>query len=336
MVGLGYVYHWQGRETAARREAEAALGLDSTSTDALGLRRAIRRASGGSVEASVFWNNDSDRNTNFWQTLSLTSPLTGRIRFLGRGGVLEASDPIRNATRIGGEAGLSWSPGLLTASALAGARHLSPEFSPSRTEATYRGDASLRISPNLGIGAGYARYPYDDIASLFDRDLTVESLEAGLSARIGGGRESGGGLLLTGGGDALWISDGNRRLGGQAAVTQDIGHHFALGASGRALGYREPGIGYFSPDRFHLLEGTAAARIGNDQWAAELSGGLGGQQVGRSGDTQTEWHIEGRLGRNWGEGNRFEAFGGVTNSAVSSTTGAFRYRHAGVLLRLGI
>ena len=31
-----------------------------------------------------------------------------------------------------------------------------------------------------------------------------------------------------------------------------------------------------------------------------------------------------------------EVFGLLTNSAVSSTTGAFRYRSAGILLRLGL
>jgi hypothetical protein len=67
-----------------------------------------------------------------------------------------------------------------------------------------------------------------------------------------------------------------------------------------------------------------------------LSGGLGGQQIGRKGAAQTEWHIESRLARRWGAGNRIEIFGLVTNSAVSSTTGAFRYRSAGIILRLGI
>jgi tetratricopeptide (TPR) repeat protein len=330
MVGLGYVYHWQGREAAARRQADAALGQDSASSDALELRRAIRRATRGSVEASANSNNDSDRNTNFLQTLSLSSALVDAVRLLGTAGVLEASDPTRNATRIGGEAGLAWSLGRLSASALAGARRLDPETGASRTEATYRGSVSLRPSARFGIGGGYARYSYDDIASLFERDITVELLEAGFDAHPVSGPQ------LTGGGGALWFSDGNRRLDGHAAVTQEIGHHLSLGASGRALGYRQAGVGYFSPDRFHLLEATASARIGNERWDGRLSGGLGGQQVGRSGDTQTEWHIEGRLGRTWGEGNRIEAFGGVTNSAVSSTTGAFRYRNAGVLLRLGI
>jgi hypothetical protein len=51
---------------------------------------------------------------------------------------------------------------------------------------------------------------------------------------------------------------------------------------------------------------------------------------------QTEWHVEARMGRRWGTGNRLDLFGGVTNSAVSSTSGAFRYRNAGVSLTLGL
>jgi hypothetical protein len=58
--------------------------------------------------------------------------------------------------------------------------------------------------------------------------------------------------------------------------------------------------------------------------------------VGKAGTAQTEWHLEGRLGQRWGTGNRIEAFGLVTNSAVSSTTGAFKYGSAGILLRLGL
>ncbi len=99
MVGLGYVYHWQGREGEARRQADLALGLDSTNSDALELRRAIRRVTQGSLEVSANWNNDSDRNTNFLETLSFTSPIAGSLRFLANATGLEASDPLRDATR---------------------------------------------------------------------------------------------------------------------------------------------------------------------------------------------------------------------------------------------
>jgi hypothetical protein len=249
---------------------------------------------------------------------------------LATGTLLEASDPFRDAMRVGGEGGLGWWTEHFRVSALAGARRLDPEVAPSRTEATYRASLSWRPQPDVGVSAGYARYPFDDIASLFERDITIEALEGGFDARPSTG------LTLTGGGGALWLSDGNRRTEGHASASHDIGRHLEAGVHGQALGYRRPGVGYFSPDRFHLLEGTGAIRAGNERWDVRVSGGLGGQQIGPGADTQTEWHVEGRIGRNWGDGNRIEGFGGVTNSAVSSTTGAFRYRTAGVLIRLGL
>ena len=111
---------------------------------------------------------------------------------------------------------------------------------------------------------------------------------------------------------------------------------FFLGAYGRTLSYERRGAGYFSPDRFRLLEGQAGYRLDRGAWDGRLSGGLGAQQIGRDGSAQTEWHGEVRLGRRWGAGNRLDVFGTVTNSAVSSTSGAFRYRSAGVALRLGL
>ncbi|MGH7499662.1 MAG: tetratricopeptide repeat protein [Gemmatimonadales bacterium] len=329
-VGLGYVYHWQGRERAASGQADSALALDSTNADALALRRAIRAATRGTMESSANWSNDSDHNTNFWQTHSVSIGLSDGLRLLGSVAVLEASDPVRDAWRYGGEAGLRLAIGALQASALAGARRLEPDQLGGRTAATYRGSLRWHPDSRLGLGAGYARYPFDDTALLIGLDLDVESLEGGFDAHPASG------LVLTGGGGALWISDGNRRTEAQAAITQDLSRRFTVGVSGRALGYRTAGFGYFSPDRFHLLEGTVAVKVGNARWDGQLDGGLGAQQIGRNGDTQSEWRIEARVGKNWGNGNRAEGFGKVTNSAVSSTTGAFRYRTAGVVLRLGL
>ena len=330
MIGLGYVYHWEGRETAAKHQADAAIERDSTNADALALRRAIRVATRPSLESSANWSNDSDHNTNFWQTHSLTLPLTAGLDLLAAGNVLQASDRLRDAWRYGGEAGLAWSAGQVEARALAGARRLDPDAGDSRTAATYRGSLRWRPAPAFGVGAGYARYPFDEIASLIERNLNIESLEGDLDVHPASE------LTLTGGGGALWLSDGNRRKEARAAVTQRVGEYITIGAAGRAFGYRERGVGYFSPDRFHLLEGTAALRVGEREWDGTVAGGLGGQQIGREGDTQTEWHVEARVGVNWGDGNRVEGFGGVTNNAASSTTGAFRYRTAGMRLRLGL
>jgi hypothetical protein len=119
-------------------------------------------------------------------------------------------------------------------------------------------------------------------------------------------------------------------------LTQKIRRYFFVGLFGRTLSYERRGVGYFSPDRFSVLEATGGYNLERKSWIGGLSGGLGAQQIGERGAAQTEWHIEGRLGRRWGVGNRVELFGLITNSAVSSTSGAFRYRSAGVSLRLGL
>jgi len=172
--------------------------------------------------------------------------------------------------------------------------------------------------------------PFDEIASLIERELDMELLEGGFDARPLSG------LTVYAGGGELWLSDGNSRWSGSAGLTQKILRHFFIGAFGRTLSYDHPGVGYFSPDRFSVLEGIAGYNLETGSWIGSLSGGVGAQQVGKQGVAQSEWHLEGRLGQRWGDGNRVEAFGLVTNSAVSSTTGAFRYGSAGVLLRLGL
>ena len=67
-------------------------------------------------------------------------------------------------------------------------------------------------------------------------------------------------------------------------------------------------------------------------------GSVGASEASRSVEVpraKSEWHLDPRLSRRWGTGNRVEAFGGLTNSAVSSTTGAFRFGTAGVSVQVG-
>ncbi len=330
LAGLGSVYHWQGREGLAERYARAALAADSANAAGHELRAAVRAATRASTELGANWSNDSEHNTSFWQTLGAAAPLTSGIRLFGNVGVLEASDPVRDATRAGGEAGLTWALGDLQLSGAAGARRLSPDTDPAYTEETYRARLSWRPVPRLGLSAAYARAPFDEIASLIERRLTLESLDAGFDATLARG------LSVYGGGGGVWFSDGNHRTNASAGITQAIRSGLFVGAYGRTLAYERKGLGYFSPDRFRLLEGLAGYNLDRGQWDGRLSGGLGAQQIGRSGATQSEWHIDARLGRRWGTGNRLDVFGTVTNSAVSSTSGAFRYRTAGVSLRLGL
>jgi tetratricopeptide (TPR) repeat protein len=329
-VGLGYVYFWQGREGAAGRQAKYALVIDSTHKTALELRRHLRESSRSSVETTANWSNDSDDNTSFWQTAGASAPLGGGVGVFGSVNALETKDPVRDARRVGGEAGLSVTRGMLQLSGAAGARRLYPEVASSRTAATYRGRLGYRPDPSVGISVGYARLPFDEIASLIERDLDMELLEGGFDVRAASG------LTIYGGGGALWLSDGNRRTSVVGGVTRKINRRFFLGLFGRTLSYRRPGIGYFSPDRFSVFEATAGYTHESNRWIGSLSGGLGVQQVGRRGAAQSEWHIDGRVGPRWGIGNRIELFGLITNSAVSSTSGAFRYRSAGLSVRLGL
>ena len=330
LIGLGYIYHWQSREGPADRQARAALAIDSTNHDALELRRVVRAATRSAVETSANWSNDSDDNTNWWQSVAASAPLAEGLRLFGIAGVLEASDPIRDATRVGGEAGLSLAIGRIQLTGAGGARRLNPDFAEARTAATYRGRASYRPVPEFGVSVGYARYPFDEIAALIERDLNLETADAGFDGTLARGLE------VYGSGGEVWFSDGNNRTFGLAGVTQTLKRRFFVGVFGRIMSDDERGVGYFSPDRFYLLEGQAGYNLETGPWAGRLGGGLGGQQIGRGGAGQTEWHVEGRLARRWGVGNRIEIFGLVTNSAVSSTTGAFRYRSAGITLRLGI
>lgn len=330
LVGLGYVYQWQGRNSPAARLAREALAADSGNRGARKLDLVVRRATRPTVETGANWSNDSDRNTNFWQTVNGGGRVGDAVRVFGSAAALEASDPIREATRIGGEAGLTATVGNVQLTGAGGARRLTPGTAASRTAATYRARGSWRPVPRLGLNAGYARYPFDETALLIERDLDLESLEGGADVRLADG------LSVYGSAGGTWLSDGNYRSNASAGMVRTFRRRFSIGASGRTLGYDRRGVGYFSPDRFRLLEGVVGYSLEGDRWDGHVSAGLGAQQIGRDGVAQSEWHVEARLGRRWGAGNRIEGFGGVTNSALSSTSGAFRYRTAGVSLKLGL
>ena len=330
MTGLAYVYHWQGRESEAYRQARAALVVDSTHRGARTLRRTIHETIRPSVEGTTAWSNDSDRNTSFWQTLGSSARIGGGVGAFGSVNALKTSDPARHAGRLGGEAGLSLSWGRIKVSGAAGAKRVIPDLAAPRTVATYRGGLGYRPVASLGFNVGYSRSPFDETAGLMERDLDLELLEGGVDVRPFRGLS----LYLSGSG--LWLNDGNRRSGLLAGLSQKLDRHFSVGLFGRTLSYDRRGVGYFSPDRFSVLETTAGYSVETGTWIGSLGGGLGAQQVGERGATQAEWHLEGRLGRRWGEGNRIELFGLVTNSAVSSTTGAFRYRSAGLTVKVGL
>ena len=181
------------------------------------------------------------------------------------------------------------------------------------------------------MSVGYARAPFDEIASLMERELDLESVEAGLDATLARG------LSIYGGGGGVWFSDGNHRtsawcrshaVAAEAVLRRRVRADAGLRAEGARDISRPTGSGCWKAWRGTIW--TPA------HWDGRFSGGLGAQQIGRGGVAQSEWHLDARIGRRWGVGNRLDVFGAVTNSAVSSTSGAFRYRTAGVSVRLGL
>jgi hypothetical protein len=211
-----------------------------------------------------------------------------------------------------------------------GVRQLSPSAARAYTAGTARASASYRLSSRAGVGLGYAHYPFDETALLIEQGLKVDALDLSFDLTLRPG------LTLGAGAGHTWLSDDNARTSGVLAVTQSIHHDFWAGAIVRALGYDFKGIGYFSPDRFTVAEGRGGWSRSWTRWHARLSGGLGLQQVTRDGRSQAEWHLEGRIGRDWSPFTMVELFGGISNSAESSTTGAFRYRTAGIVVRIGL
>jgi tetratricopeptide (TPR) repeat protein len=330
LVGLAQVRRWQGRTAEAEQAITRALALAPEDRSAREARAEIRALSRPQMELSVGWSRDSDKNTLWWQTLGTSLLLAPGVRGFGRAGVAEASDPVRNGTRLTGEVGGSYDTGNLGFSAALGARRLSSDAAADRTLGTWRGTVSYRFAPGAGAGFGYAHYSFDETALLLGRDLDVDeiSLDADVDLRPS--------LSLGAGGGLGWLSDHNRRRSLVVSLTQRIGPRINLALVGRALGYDARGAGYFAPDRFLVVEARGAYTYGIRRWEARLAGGLGLQQIGKAATAQNEWHLDARLMRRWSVNNEVGLSGGISNSAESSTTGAFRYYTAALGVRLGL
>ena len=75
----------------------------------------------------------------------------------------------------------------------------------------------------------------EDAPSLFERELTLESLEAGFDAAPARG------FGVYGGGGAVWISDGNRRTSFGGGLTPKPGVGYGL-TDGGCVARRRPRI----------------------------------------------------------------------------------------------
>ena len=189
----------------------------------------------------------------------------------------------------------------------------------------------IRPAPFVSAGISYSRTAFDETVVLIDSAIAVNGLDLSLDlaprSRVS----------FSGGGGVAWLSDGNRRTGGVAALLAGVGGGLQVGVYGRVLSYRTTHAGvYFAPDRFTTVEARAVYTWRRRQWGARGDGGFGTQQVLKSGKAQSEWHLGVSLSREWWNNGELVLGGAITNSAASSTTGAFRYRSITLSVRQGL
>jgi tetratricopeptide (TPR) repeat protein len=329
LAGLAQVDRWEGRERIALARVDSALRIAPDDRDALLLRRELRAALRPQLQFTFGWSGDSDDNDNWWQNAVYTQRVGDAVTATASVGLLQASDPFTTADRSSGELGLSWRHGRIGASGGLGVRHLVPEAGASRSPFTARASLTWRPAPRVGIGIGAARVPFDETAGLIARELDVTSLEGNLEVKV---RTD---IDLTLGVGAGWLSDGNSRGSFLVAGTWSFAKYFFAGPFYRRLSYAEPGVGYFSPDPYQLAELRAGAARQWGPWGARVVGGFGSQRID-AGDRQDAWHADARITRRMRVIDEIALFGGVTNAAAASTTGAFKSRTAGISLRVGL
>jgi tetratricopeptide (TPR) repeat protein len=329
-VGRARVLFWQGRAVEANGEVHRILADDSSNTEAAALERDIHAARRGYLEVGADWTHDSDDNTSWRGSARVTVPVTDRVALFAGGGLQQSTDPLRSAHREMAEGGIRATTGIVSMTAAAGAQRLSPDGGTARTEATYRGALTARPVRRVTIAGSFAHHAFDETAQLIgsglDMDEAAGTIEAGLTRTT----------TLTIGGGGAWLSDDNQRYHVLAALMQQLPGQLFVGAYGRQMGYDFRGTGYFSPDRFRLLEGRGGWAFTTPDWVVSLAGGLGVQEAFRGAETQVEWHGDAAIGRKWGAGNRLDLFGGISNSLERSVTGAYRYYTAGVRVTLGM
>jgi tetratricopeptide (TPR) repeat protein len=330
LVALARLRMWQGRTRDADFYNTRALKVAPQNSRARELQDQVRALRRPRLEVGLGVSHDSDDNTAWWQTVR-TSFLAGPgLRAFAGAGAYEASDPSQDGTRISGEAGVTWDFGLLSLTGALGARKLASDLGRDRTLPTVQLAASYRTTPTTNVGAGFAHYSLDETAFLIggDRDIDELSVDGDLEFRPN--------LVLGVSASRAFISDDNSRSSTVGNLSWRFPPRFTVGLYTRGMWYEFKGNGYFSPDEFLLGEVRGSYTHGIRRWEAKVSGGLGLQKSGSFGSTDAEWHVEARLARRWSVINEVALSGGITNSLISSATGAYHFYTAALTVRLGL
>ncbi|HXI32861.1 MAG TPA: tetratricopeptide repeat protein [Gemmatimonadales bacterium] len=331
LIGLAQTLYWNGQAALAETYVAKARAHAPADRAALELERQLAAELRPEVRTTFNGAGDSDHN-DFWAQEAYLTGSLGAARGTVQAGWRRATLGSRSAASYGagGYAVMPLGHGAVLRAG-AGVRRLAPELGAGTTLATAQLGLGIRPAPFVSAGISYSRSPFDETVVLIDSAIAVNGLDLSLDlaprSRVS----------FSGGGGVAWLSDGNRRSGGVAAVLAGVGGGLQLGVYGRLLSYRQgrPGV-YFAPDRFTILEARAVYAWRRGQWGARGDGGFGTQQVLKSGTAQSEWHLGLSLSREWWSNGEIRLGGAITNSAVSSTTGAFRYRSITLSVRQGL
>lgn len=331
LIGLAQTLYWNGQPALAETYVAKARAHAPTDRAALELERQLAAELRPEVHTTFNGAGDSDDNGFIGQEAYFTGSL-GAARGTLQAGWRRATVPARSAASYGagGYANVPLGHGAALRVG-AGFRRLVPESTAATTPVTVQLGLGIRPAPFVSASVGYSRSAFDETVALIDSGLVVDAIDVSLDlaprSRVS----------FSGGGGVAWLSDGNRRAGGVAAVLAGVGGGLQLGVYGRLLSYRQPRPGvYFAPDRFTILEARAVYAWRRGQWGARGDGGLGTQQVFKGAKTQSEWHLGLSLSREWWSNGEMRLGGAITNSAASSTTGAFRYRSITLSVRQGL
>jgi len=338
LIGLAQTLSWKGQAALAEGFAARARALAPQDRTVLELERELRAAVRPSVRTTFDGAGDSDGNTFVAQEAYYEASLGTAVRGTLRAGWRRASfDTVAAGSSFGVGGQISAPLGAKAAvQAGLGARRLDPDIGRGTTPLTAVLGLRLRPARFVAGGIGYSRAPFDETAVLIARGLVVDALDGSVDVSPSPH------WSLSGGGGGAWLSDGNRRYSGVAAVLARVAPGVQVGPFARVMGYRQSGaLGYFAPNRFTVLEGRLTADWRRARWGARVDGGVGSQQVSDTAAHQLEWHVGVTLTRGWGASNEIALVGLLTNSAVAIATGGtrtegFRYRTLGLRFQQGL
>ncbi|HEU5260265.1 MAG TPA: tetratricopeptide repeat protein [Gemmatimonadales bacterium] len=337
LVGLAQTLSWKGQPALAEAYAVRARALAPGDRAARDVERMVRAALRPEVGTWVDGAGDSDDNEYLVQEATVTTSLGPNLRGSVHAGWRHTTDPTRAGTSYGaGAYGILALGGDAVLRAGAGVRRIDADSGPGRTPLIAQLGLGIRPARYAAVSLAYTRAPFDETARLMRQDLMLDGLDLSFDVSPKAG------WSISGGANATWLSDGNRRLAAVGAALARVAPGLELGPFARIMGYREsPGTGYFAPDRFTVMEGRAVYAWQKRRWGVRADGGLGSQQVFKGAAHQAEWHVGLTLSRGWGANNEVALAGAVTNSAGATTSSGlrseqFRYRSLRLSFRQGL